>query len=358
MAQRAGGGRETGEPRLPSWTPTNQQRLLRLPPLIPTGLQQQQQLRPPRAAAAGWAYYHMPNRIPIPRILQTVGMSEYNIVQTRTTSINTEQWVIISAQVLGLCTFGAARPEFYLHHFRAVPNDHSDNCGVLVGHVFPNIISHKTHLPREKDAAVKVNEPDLARKEQGVLSFVQFQHFYSLHRLADVSAFYHFEDSKLVNFCEWRTLQKNIYGELENWVSVNVTCKIKERKQFAKDHQQIGREKRSYRRSRDLGTTICVMVAAQMPTVHYEFPNGYNCDFGAERLKIPEGLFDPSNVKGLSGNTMLGVSHVVTTSVGMCDIDIRPGLYGSVIVAGGNTLIQSFTDRLNRELSQKTPPVR
>lgn len=89
-----------------------------------------------------------------------------------------------------------------------------------------------------------------------------------------------------------------------------------------------------------------------MPTVHYELPNGYNCDFGAERLKIPEGLFDPSNAKarrtpytvrvtlrwllfvfyliftmfsqGLSGNTMLGVGHVVTTSVGMCDIDIRP----------------------------------
>uniref|UniRef100_A0AAR2K5G7 Actin-like 6A n=1 Tax=Pygocentrus nattereri TaxID=42514 RepID=A0AAR2K5G7_PYGNA len=97
-------------------------------------------------------------------------------------------------------------------------------------------------------------------------------------------------------------------------------------------------------------------VAAQMPTVHYELPNGFNCDFGAERLKIPEGLFDPSNAKGLSGNTMLGVGHVVTTSVGMCDIDIRPGLYGSVIVTGGNTLIQGFTDRLNRELSQKTPP--
>ncbi|CAG5864489.1 unnamed protein product [Menidia menidia] len=98
------------------------------------------------------------------------------------------------------------------------------------------------------------------------------------------------------------------------------------------------------------------LVAAQMPTVHYELPNGYNCDFGAERLKIPEGLFDPSNAKGLSGNTMLGVGHVVTTSVGMCDIDIRPGLYGSVVVSGGNTLIQGFTDRLNRELSQKTPP--
>ncbi|NXN92618.1 ACL6B protein, partial [Rhinopomastus cyanomelas] len=70
-------------------------------------------------------------------------------------------------------------------------------------------------------------------------------------------------------------------------------------------------------------------VAAQMPTVHYEMPNGYNTDYGAERLRIPEGLFDPSNVKGLCG---------------------------SVIVTGGNTLLQGFTDRLNRELSQKTPP--
>ena len=42
---------------------------------------------------------------------------------------------------------------------------------------------------------------------------------------------------------------------------------------------------------------LLTRVAAQMPTVHYELPNGYNCDFGAERLKIPEGLFDPSNAK-------------------------------------------------------------
>ncbi|KAJ8416606.1 hypothetical protein AAFF_G00324840 [Aldrovandia affinis] len=97
-------------------------------------------------------------------------------------------------------------------------------------------------------------------------------------------------------------------------------------------------------------------VAAQMPTVHYEMPSGYTTDYGAERLRIPEGLFDPSNVKGLSGNTMLGVGHVVTTSIGMCDIDIRPGLYGSVIATGGNTLLQGFTERLNRELSQKAPP--
>jgi len=28
-----------------------------------------------------------------------------------------------------------------------------------------------------------------------------------------------------------------------------------------------------------------------------------------------------------------------------------------VIVAGGNTLLQGFTDRLNKDLSTKTPPV-
>lgn len=36
------------------------------------------------------------------------------------------------------------------------------------------------------------------------------------------------------------------------------------------------------------------------------------------------GNLDHLSRQGLSGNTMLGVGHVVTTSIGMCDIDIRP----------------------------------
>ncbi len=39
----------------------------------------------------------------------------------------------------------------------------------------------------------------------------------------------------------------------------------------------------------------------------------------------------------------------------MCDVDLRPALYGSVIVTGGNSLLQGFTDRLNRDLSSRTP---
>lgn len=77
----------------------------------------------------------------------------------------------------------------------------------------------------------------------------------------------------------------------------------------------------------------------------------FNCvillqDFGSERFKIPEVLFDPSVLGGSLGGSTLGVGHIVTTSVGMCDVDIRPSLYNSVVVTGGNSFLQvSCLDR-------------
>jgi len=96
-------------------------------------------------------------------------------------------------------------------------------------------------------------------------------------------------------------------------------------------------------------------ACSTVPHVSYEFPNGYRNDFGLERFKISESLFDPSKIRVPQAQTMLSAAHVVTTSVGMCDIDLRPALYGSVVVTGGNTLIQGFSERLNRDLSVKTP---
>lgn len=95
-----------------------------------------------------------------------------------------------------------------------------------------------------------------------------------------------------------------------------------------------------------------------MPANSYEFPNGYHCEFGVERLKIPEPLFNPvsSSRSGLQP-PILGVGSLITTSVGMCDIDIRPSMYGAVVVTGGNSALPGFTERLNRDLASKTPPV-
>ena len=60
------------------------------------------------------------------------------------------------------------------------------------------------------------------------------------------------------------------------------------------------------------------------------------------------------------GGSMLGAAHVVTTSVGMCDVDLRPSLYGNVVVTGGNTLLQVSFLILRQEFTVSlitiTPP--
>ena len=57
-------------------------------------------------------------------------------------------------------------------------------------------------------------------------------------------------------------------------------------------------------------------VVSNIPQVSYEFPNGYSNEFGIERFKISEALFDPNKIRVPNANTMLSVAHVVTTSVG------------------------------------------
>ncbi|XP_017477415.1 PREDICTED: actin-like protein 6A [Rhagoletis zephyria] len=102
-------------------------------------------------------------------------------------------------------------------------------------------------------------------------------------------------------------------------------------------------------------TTYNKDVADNMPAIHYEFPNGYNLDLTSDRFLIPEALFDTTNIKGFTSSVM-GMSQIVTTCVGFCDPEIRSSLVGNVIVTGGNTLINGFTERLNRDLVTKTPP--
>ena len=58
-------------------------------------------------------------------------------------------------------------------------------------------------------------------------------------------------------------------------------------------------------------------LCASIPQVTYEFPNGYRNEFGIDRFKIAEALFDPQKIRVQNANTMLSVAHVLTTSVGM-----------------------------------------
>ncbi|KAL5969189.1 Actin-like protein 6A [Taenia solium] len=94
-----------------------------------------------------------------------------------------------------------------------------------------------------------------------------------------------------------------------------------------------------------------------IPTISYEFPNGYNVELGHERFQIPEALFDPSVLPQSGGSSELSMSHIVSSSISLCDIDIRPNLYNNIVVVGGTSLIVGFTDRLQRDLGLKTPSV-
>lgn len=67
----------------------------------------------------------------------------------------------------------------------------------------------------------------------------------------------------------------------------------------------------------------------------------------------PEGLADQSNIAG--EDALVGLHQVVQKSILACDVDMRRELYGNLIVCGGTTLMQGFTERLNRELTTLAP---
>ncbi|XP_045508354.1 actin-like protein 6A [Colias croceus] len=85
-------------------------------------------------------------------------------------------------------------------------------------------------------------------------------------------------------------------------------------------------------------------TAAAVPGVHYEFPGGYHQDFGPERFKLTECLFDPT----------LGAAHLVCAAVGACDADARVALWGGVVACGGAGGA-GWLERLARDLAARAP---
>eukprot|EP00047_Mylnosiga_fluctuans_P005309 m.239711 g.239711 ORF g.239711 m.239711 type:complete len:432 (+) comp13529_c0_seq1:29-1324(+) len=90
-----------------------------------------------------------------------------------------------------------------------------------------------------------------------------------------------------------------------------------------------------------------------IPTTHYEFPNGYNANFGIERYRISEAFFDPkghSPVAGLVGHTAL-----VADSIRSCDVDMQQTLWSSVVLSGAATLVTGYVERIHNDMSRVAP---
>ncbi|KAK6014687.1 Actin, partial [Ostertagia ostertagi] len=112
-------------------------------------------------------------------------------------------------------------------------------------------------------------------------------------------------------------------------------------------------------------TPLDAEYAEKLPSAPYLSEDGFTKEFLAERIKVPESLFDLKYLRNMPAtqSTLLNVTQIATTAAGMCDIDIRPvsPLYcGHIIqwlmVTGGNSLILGFTERLNHDLAHKCPP--
>jgi len=94
----------------------------------------------------------------------------------------------------------------------------------------------------------------------------------------------------------------------------------------------------------------------------FEFPDGYNTLFGAERLKAAEGLFDPKAILTSAGQPApggaQGLAQLVRASLEQVDVDVRPSLLMNVVVTGGTSLIQGLVERLSTELQGMYPSLR
>lgn len=121
----------------------------------------------------------------------------------------------------------------------------------------------------------------------------------------------------------------------------------------------------------------------------FELPDGLQLEFGKERYDLGNELFKPeseanSEVKENSNSetasnendennlnnsansaeiedakastwSASGLGDLIVESLNACDIDIRPNLANNIVITGGSSLVQGFTERVNQKIMQKLP---
>ncbi|ANB12667.1 actin [Sugiyamaella lignohabitans] len=87
-------------------------------------------------------------------------------------------------------------------------------------------------------------------------------------------------------------------------------------------------------------------ATGSVPGEIYRLPDGKEIKLGAERFRAAELLFSPHII----GSEYNGVHQIITDSINRTDLDLRSGLYESIVLSGGSTLTKGFGNRLLAEL--------
>jgi actin len=85
--------------------------------------------------------------------------------------------------------------------------------------------------------------------------------------------------------------------------------------------------------------------------IQYKLPDGNELKLEKELFICPETLFQPN----LTGQEIPGIPMQMYNSIMKCENDIRKDLYSNIILAGGNTLLNDFYERINQEMQCLAP---
>ena len=123
---------------------------------------------------------------------------------------------------------------------------------------------------------------------------------------------------------------------------------------------------------RDMKETACVTpevklvpeLAAKMPPVTYELPDGKVVQLGVERYRVPELLMDPSVWPAAHGSEGSGAADaagalplhdMLHQSLLKVDVDLRKDMLKSIMLTGGGSLFHYLPERLHHELVKQVP---
>jgi len=104
---------------------------------------------------------------------------------------------------------------------------------------------------------------------------------------------------------------------------------------------------------------------AMRPPKYYEFPSGFNRNFGFDRFRLGEILFQPNKYTfhkssedfvmsepNANPSSVIGLSDMIQRAIQACDVDLRSSVASNVMLCGGGASIQGLSERLNADLNR------
>eukprot|EP00800_Vazella_pourtalesii_P007576 TRINITY_DN2024_c0_g1_i1.p1 TRINITY_DN2024_c0_g1~~TRINITY_DN2024_c0_g1_i1.p1 ORF type:complete len:403 (-),score=72.28 TRINITY_DN2024_c0_g1_i1:85-1239(-) len=85
----------------------------------------------------------------------------------------------------------------------------------------------------------------------------------------------------------------------------------------------------------------------------YELPDGNKITISHQLFQCTECPFQPLSQLG---REHAGIHQLIHNSIKECDIDVRRDLYSNIILAGGNTMLPGFSERIQKEITNLAPP--